>query len=163
MADGESPILVSKALMDPGQHDSAKVALAGMEKANRKIVFNRLMGAIPARREKRTDAVDERNRLIRDAFASDVPLALDRVIYVLDEIEYGISHLGAYQHPIYGSCPWNIAGHASSHELPDEQKYKLINLFIALDEMIRSLPSADRRRLGKRWEHAGDYYAANAS
>lgn len=155
-----SPVLAAKSLLDPETHAAAMAVLVRMPKTQRRIVFNRLMAAMPCRRERWTDTVDVRNRLIREAFAADLPLALDRIALALDGIGYEISHLGACQHPIYGSCPWNLAGHASSHELPEEQKYRLVNLFIALDELIRSLQPADRRRLGGRWKCAEDCCAA---
>lgn len=155
MAEGKTAADIARELLAPETHSMALEHLGTAAKPEQKRIFARLLSAIPSRSEKCTPAVEERNRLLREALATNLPLFRSMLERMLSDLGYEISHLGAYQDSAFTRYPWNLPGHRSDHELPQATRSRLKNLYLALDELVRSLPMAERRRLdAKTWEYA---------
>lgn len=155
MAEGKTAADIARELLAPETHSAALEYLGTAAEPEQNRIFARLLSAIPSRSEKATPAVEERNRLLREALAANLPLFRSMLERMLSDLGYEISHLGAYQDSVFTQYPWNLPGHRSDHELPHATRSRLRNLYLALDELVRSLPMAERRRLdAETWEYA---------
>lgn len=155
MAEGKTAATIARELLAPETHTMAMEYLGTAAKPEQRRIFARLLSAIPSRSEKATPAVEDRNRLLREALAANLPLFRSMLAEILTDIDYEISHLGACQDSVFANYPWNLPGHRSDHELPPATMFRLRNLHIALDELVQSLPAAERRRMDPgMWEYA---------
>jgi hypothetical protein len=155
MGEGKTAADVARELLAPETHSMALGYFGTAAKPEQKRIFARLLSAIPSRSERATPEVEERNRLLREALAANLPLFRSMLAELLADIGYEISHLGAYQDSVFTRYPWNLPGHRSDHELPHATRSRLKNLYLALDELVQSLSTAERGRLDPElWNYA---------